>query len=131
MLNMSTLLNAIPERFNSSQHDTMVDLYFAMARGTPDQSAMEMTKWFNTNYHYIVPEFNRQTHFQITSEQLLDEIKEAQTLGISPKVVLIGPLTYLFMGKKTEVGFNRLELLPRLLPAYRNILFRIAALGVQ
>ncbi len=131
MLNMTALLGAIPERFNSSQHDTMVDLYFAMARGTPNQSAMEMTKWFNTNYHYIVPEFNRQTHFQITSEQLFDEINEAQALGISPKVVLIGPLTYLFLGKETEVDFNRLDLLPRLLLAYHEILSRIAALGVQ
>lgn len=131
MLNMTALLGAIPERFNSSQYDIMLDLYFAMARGTANQSAMEMTKWFNTNYHYIVPEFNRQTHFQITSEQLFDEINEAQALGISPKVVLIGPLTYLFLGKETEVDFNRLDLLPRLLRAYQEVLTRIAALGVQ
>lgn len=130
MLNMTILLGAVPERFNPAQHDNMLDLYFAMARGSLNQPAMEMTKWFNTNYHYLVPEFNKQTQFQITSEQLFDEIAEAKTLGISPKVVLVGPLTYLFLGKETETHFNRLELLPRLLPVYRQILARIAALGV-
>ena len=131
MLNMTALLGAVPERFNSSQHETPLDVYFAMARGASHQSAMEMTKWFNTNYHYIVPEFNRHTQFHIASEQLFNEITEAKTLGISPKVVLIGPLTYLFLGKETEPDFNRLDLLPRLLPAYRDILARIASSGVR
>lgn len=131
MLNMTALLGAIPERFNLSQYETMLDVYFAMARGTSHQPAMEMTKWFNTNYHFIVPEFKRHTQFHIASEQLFDEITEAQALGIAPKVVLIGPLTYLFLGKETETNFNRLELLPRLLPAYRELLASIASLGVQ
>lgn len=131
MLNMTTLLGAIPARFDLGQQATPLDAYFAMARGTPNQPAMEMTKWFNTNYHYIVPEFDRQTQFTVASTQLFDEIAEAQALGISPKVVLVGPLTYLFLGKETEANFHRLDLLPRLLSAYRTILARIAALDVQ
>lgn len=131
MLNMTALLGAIPARFDLHRQETPLEVYFAMARGTPNQPAMEMTKWFNTNYHYIVPEFNRQTQFHIAATQLFDEIAEAQALGIAPKVVLIGPLTYLFLGKETEANFNRLELLPRLLPVYREILARIASLGVQ
>lgn len=131
MLNMTTLLGAIPARFDLDQQATPLDAYFAMARGTPNQPAMEMTKWFNTNYHYIVPEFDRQTQFTVASTQLVDEIAEAQALGISPKVVLVGPLSYLFLGKETEANFHRLDLLPRLLSAYRTILARIAALNVQ
>ncbi|MCW5599295.1 MAG: 5-methyltetrahydropteroyltriglutamate--homocysteine S-methyltransferase [Nitrosomonas sp.] len=131
MLNMTTLLGAIPARFDLDQQATPLDAYFAMARGTPNQPAMEMTKWFNTNYHYIVPEFDRQTRFTVASTQLFDEIAEAQALGISPKVVLVGPLSYLFLGKETEANFHRLDLLPRLLSAYCTILARIAALNVQ
>lgn len=131
VLNMTALLGAIPERFHSNQNETILNTYFAMARGASHQPAMEMTKWFNTNYHYIVPEFNKRSQFQITSEQLFDEIAEAQTLGITPKVVLIGPLTYLFLGKETDADFNRLDLLPRLLPVYQEILTRVASLGVQ
>ena len=85
MLNMTTLLGAIPARFDLGQQATPLDAYFAMARGTPNQPAMEMTKWFNTNYHYIVPEFDRQTQFTVASTQLFDEIAEAQALGISPQ----------------------------------------------
>ncbi len=93
--------------------------------------AMEMTKWFDTNYHYIVPEFDAQTTFRIASPQLFEEVAEAKALGISPKVVLIGPLTYLYLGKETTPGFNRLDLLPHLLPVYRDILAQLAALGVE
>lgn len=130
MLNMTALLGAMPKRFGSHQNKTPLEMYFAMARGTPDQPAMEMTKWFNTNYHYIVPEFDKHSQFHIASEQLFEEIAEAQALDITPKVVLIGPLTYLYLGKETDADFNRLELLPRLLPVYRDILTRIASLGI-
>lgn len=131
MLNMTALLGAAPARFNAGSDEMGLDLYFAMARGTPDQPAMEMTKWFDTNYHYIVPEFDAGTKFHIASSQLFREVAEATALGISPKVVLIGPLTYLYLGKETESGFNRLDLLTRLLPVYREILARLAALGVE
>jgi 5-methyltetrahydropteroyltriglutamate--homocysteine methyltransferase len=131
MLNMTALLGAGPARFNADSGEVDLDLYFAMARGTPGQPAMEMTKWFDTNYHYIVPEFDAHTEFRIASSQLFREVAEAKALGISPKVVLIGPLTYLYLGKETEPGFNRLELLTRLLPVYREVLARLASLGVE
>ncbi|MDQ3186284.1 MAG: 5-methyltetrahydropteroyltriglutamate--homocysteine S-methyltransferase [Pseudomonadota bacterium] len=131
MLNMTALLGAVPARFNMGGGEIGLDLYFAMARGTPDQPAMEMTKWFDTNYHYIVPEFDASTKFRIASSQLFREVAEARALGISPKVVLIGPLTYLYLGKETEPGFKRLDLLTGLLPVYREILARLASLGVE
>jgi len=131
MLNMTTLLGAAPARFNPGSGEAGLDLYFAMARGTASQPAMEMTKWFDTNYHYIVPEFDAQTCFRIASTQLFKEVEEARALGISPKVVLVGPLTYLHLGKETESGFNRLKLLPRLLPVYGEILARLRSLGVE
>ncbi|SOD40408.1 5-methyltetrahydropteroyltriglutamate--homocysteine S-methyltransferase [Nitrosovibrio sp. Nv4] len=131
MLNMTALLGATPARFNAGGGDVGLDLYFAMARGTANQPAMEMTKWFDTNYHYIVPEFDAHTTFRIGSSQLFNEVAEARALGISPKVVLIGPLTYLYLGKETAPGLNRLDLLADLLPVYRDILARLASLGVE
>ena len=135
MLNMTALLGAIPERFGAGKGETELDLYFAMARGTPDQPAMEMTKWFDTNYHYIVPEFDASIRFRTGSEQLFREVAEAQALGIKPKAVLIGPLTYLYLGKEVAwqdaKEFSRLDLLPQLLPVYRDILARLASLGVE
>lgn len=131
MLNMTALLGAVPARFNVGKEEVGLDLYFAMARGTDNQPAMEMTKWFDTNYHYIVPEFNVRTKFCIASSQLFKEVAEAKMLGIAPKVVLIGPLTYLYLGKETEPGFNRLDLLPSLLFVYRDILTRLTSLGVE
>jgi 5-methyltetrahydropteroyltriglutamate--homocysteine methyltransferase len=131
MLNMTALLGAVPARFNADKDEIGLDLYFAMARGTATQPAMEMTKWFDTNYHYIVPEFDVHTRFRIASSQLFKEVAEAKALGISPKVVLIGPLTYLYLGKETEPGFNRLDLLPHLLPVYRDILIRLTSLSVE
>jgi 5-methyltetrahydropteroyltriglutamate--homocysteine methyltransferase len=131
MLNMTALLGAAPARFNPGNGESGLDLYFAMARGTANQPAMEMTKWFDTNYHYIVPEFNSRTSFRIASTQLFKEVDEARALGISPKAVLVGPISYLYLGKETEPGFNRLELLPSLLTAYREILVRLRSLGVE
>src|SRR5690606_33666942 len=90
----------------------------------------EMTKWFNTNYHYIVPEFDADTEFKLTSTKLFEEIKAAQAYGITPKPALAGPLTYPYLGKETVPGFDRLQLLPRLLPVYQQILQEMASLGV-
>ena len=131
MLNMTALLGAIPARFSAGNDEIGLGLYFGMARGTTEQPAMEMTKWFDTNYHYIVPEFDTSTTFRIGSTRLLEEVAEAAALGISPKVVLIGPLTYLYLGKETAPNFDRLSLLPELLPVYREILARLASMGVQ
>lgn len=131
VLDMTVLLGAVPHRFGPVTGEIPLELYFAMARGTADQPAMEMTKWFNTNYHYIVPEFDEATVFRPASNRLFQEIAAAQALGITPKPVLLGPLSYLYLGKETTPGFNKLQLLSRLLPAYQEILSRIAALGVQ
>lgn len=131
ILDMTALLGAIPQRFGHTGNQVSPDLYFAMARGTDDQPAMEMTKWFNTNYHYIVPEFDHATQFHLASDRLFQEIEAAKALGITAKAVLVGPLTYLYLGKETTPDFQRLNLLPRLLPVYREILQKIAALGVE
>lgn len=131
MLNMTALLGAAPARFGLGSGDPGLEGYFAMARGTATQSAMEMTKWFDTNYHFIVPEFSRDTWFGIASSRLFDEIAEAKLLGIVPKVTLIGPLTYLYLGKEVEPQFHRFDLLSRLLPVYHTILQRLAGLGIE
>lgn len=129
VLDMTMLLGAIPRRFDAD-YPKPLDLYFAMARGNAKQPAMEMTKWFNTNYHYIVPEFDADTEFKLASTKLFEEIKAAQAYGITPKPVLVGPLSYLYLGKETVPGFDRLQLLPRLLPVYQQILQEMASLGV-
>lgn len=92
MLDSSILLGAIPKRF---QHLKDEELYFAMARGNQDCVAMEMTKWFNTNYHYIVPEISKDTTFKLNSKKVIEEYKEALELGINTKINLIGAITYL------------------------------------
>ncbi len=129
VLDMTMLLGATPRRFDADSHKPL-DLYFAMARGNARQPAMEMTKWFNTNYHYIAPEFDADTPFRLASTKIFEEIKAAQAFGITPKPVLVGPLSYLYLGKETVAGFDRLQLLSRLLPVYQQILQEIAALGV-
>ncbi|WP_018410008.1 5-methyltetrahydropteroyltriglutamate--homocysteine S-methyltransferase [Methyloversatilis thermotolerans] len=95
------------------------------------QPALEMTKWFDTNYHYLVPEFARDTRFRLESARLLSEVAEAVALGHTPKVVLIGPLSFLWLGKSTEAGFDRLALLDALLPAYQVLLNRLHEAGVR
>ena len=131
MLDMSLLLGAVPERFEFGGADSEAAMGFALARGTAAQPALEMTKWFDTNYHYLVPEFNSRTTFQASTSRLHADIAEARMLGIRPKVVLVGPVTYLYQGKAKETAFDRLSLLPQLLTAYREILEGLAACGVE
>lgn len=130
MLNMSVLLGAVPERFGFKGPATLGQ-YFQLARGNAQQPAMEMTKWFDTNYHYLVPEFLNSTEFHLDSTWLFDEVSEAQALGINAKPVLIGPLTYLYLGKEKNHGLNRLNLLAGLIPVYKQILTRLKAHGVE
>ncbi|MFA0504385.1 5-methyltetrahydropteroyltriglutamate--homocysteine S-methyltransferase [Vibrio sp. 10N.222.54.B12] len=94
-------------------------------------AASDMTKWFNTNYHYIVPEFSKDDTFEVSWPQLFDEVSEAIKAGHKVKPVLLGPLSYLYLGKEVEEGFDRLTLLPRLLTAYQAILVKLAKLGVE
>ncbi len=131
VLDTSVMLGVIPERFGSS---TGLDTYFRMARGQGSDGkpyrACEMTKWFDTNYHYLVPEVTVDQQFALSSSKLFDETRELQTLGYQPKPVLLGPLTWLWLAKTTS-DFNKLDLVDRLLPVYGEILRRLADQGVQ
>lgn len=138
VLDMTLALGAIPQRYrkvSEKKGNTEIDLYFAMARGYQrdglDITAMEMTKWFDTNYHYIVPEFIKNQTFTLSSEKIFDEFKEARDEGIYAKPVIIGPVTYLLLGKEKEDGFDKLDLLEKLLPVYIDILSKLQNLGAQ
>lgn len=141
VLDHSQLLGNLPKRFAGAAGDPLETL-FQVARGgggCADQTcgcgtgarAGEMTKWFDTNYHYIVPEFHHDTSFRVTGTKPFDEFAEALALGITTKPVLIGPVTYLLLGKVMDEGLDRLALLPRLLPAYAEIVRRLSALGAR
>jgi 5-methyltetrahydropteroyltriglutamate--homocysteine methyltransferase len=135
VLDTSALVGAVPERYGWTGGSVDLDTYFAMARGAQragrDVTAMEMTKWFDTNYHYIVPEFDRDQKFSLASTKPIDEFKEAKALGITTKPVLIGPLTFLLLGKIRSARFDRLELLDRLLPVYADVLNRLVTAGAS
>ena len=130
MLNHVALLGCAPARFGFGEHINLPQ-YFQLARGNADCHAMEMTKWFDTNYHYLVPEFKPDTQFSLDENWLFDEVGEAQVAGFNAKPVLIGPLSFLWLGKEKTAGFNRLDLLDRLLPVYAQILLRLKAQGVE
>lgn len=133
-LDLSLCVGAIPERYNALKNDRL-DLYFAMAHGLQkngiDVTAMEMTKWFDTNYHYIVPEFAKNQEFTLLYNKAAEEFKEALALGIKTKPVIIGPITYLLLGKEKESGFNRVDLIDKLLPVYLEILRQLESLGAE
>ncbi|WP_347050326.1 5-methyltetrahydropteroyltriglutamate--homocysteine S-methyltransferase [Flavobacterium olei] len=132
VLDLTLTVGAIPKRYHEvAKSNSSLDLYFAMARGSQkdgqDVVAMEMTKWFDTNYHYIVPEFTKDQKFELFSEKIISEFKEANDLGIKTKPVLIGPVSYLLLGKEKEEGFERIDLLDNLLPVYFEILEKLQA----
>ncbi|MCS7064049.1 MAG: 5-methyltetrahydropteroyltriglutamate--homocysteine S-methyltransferase [Methylacidiphilales bacterium] len=138
VLDMSCLLGNIPQRFPHTQPTVDLTLYFSIARGATADcchpqgiAASEMTKWFDTNYHYIVPELSPTTTFKIATSKPFDEFNEALALGIRTKPVLLGPLTYLHLSKSQDPHFDKLSLLPKLLPTYTEILSRLAQLGAE
>ncbi|MBK5533503.1 5-methyltetrahydropteroyltriglutamate--homocysteine S-methyltransferase [Pseudomonas sp. TH08] len=144
VLTHSLTFGVIPERFDGVRDEhgqPSLDTLFAMARGATagccggehgkTQYAQELTKWFDTNYHYLVPEFTADQPFKLSWEQLFDEVEEARALGHNVKPVIIGPLTYLWLGKAKGDEFDKLDLLERLLPVYNEILGRLAAQGVE
>lgn len=137
VLNHIQLLGCEPQRFGLSADEPELARAFAMARGVrtgeaAGTHALEMTKWFDTNYHYLVPEFGPATVFGgIASERLFDEVAQAQALGHPVKVVLLGPLSFLWLGKEKAPGFDRLSLLDALLPVYEQVLARLKAQGVE
>src|SRR5207245_1791108 len=133
VLDTCTLVGAVPKRYGWAGGPVDLDTYFAMARGVQaggrDVTAMEMTKWFDTNYHYIVPEFEPGQSFRLSSSKPVDEFLEAKALGIETKPVLIGPVTFLLLGKTRTARFDRLALLDALLPVYADVLSRLGAAG--
>jgi len=138
VLDMSLMVGAIPERYHEvilQKGGNELDLYFAMARGYQqnglDITAMEMTKWFDTNYHYIVPEFKNDQTFELFSTKVIQEFSEAKQAGIATKPVLIGPVSYLLLGKEKEEGFERIDLIKNLLPVYLEILKKLDSLHVE
>ncbi|WP_336717392.1 5-methyltetrahydropteroyltriglutamate--homocysteine S-methyltransferase [Chryseobacterium mucoviscidosis] len=136
VLDMTLTLGAIPERYEEiALKKSETDLYFAMARGFQkeglDITAMEMTKWFDTNYHFIVPEFHKNQEFKLFSRKIINEFLDAKQVGINAKPVIIGLLTYILLGKEKEEGFNKIELAQKILPVYIQILKELETHGAE
>ena len=130
VLDMTALCGAVPERYGWDRGAPVsLDTYFAMARGCADAPAMEMTKWFDTNYHYIVPEFALDQTFKLTSDSITAAYLEAKAEGVETRPVIIGPVSYLLLGKMRTGGADPIALLPRLLPLYEEILDTLKAAG--
>jgi 5-methyltetrahydropteroyltriglutamate--homocysteine methyltransferase len=136
VLDMSFTLGHLPERVRTGEGSEL-DRYFRVARGQSacDTScgsihAGEMTKWFDTNYHYIVPEFEANTEFSLNADRLLAQISEARRQGLTPKPVIIGPVTYLWLGKAKD-DTNKLSLLDSLLSVYTRLLNVLADQGIE
>lgn len=135
VLTTSLLLGNVPERHQNADGSIDLDTLFRIGRGraptgTP-AAAAEMTKWFNTNYHYMVPEFQQGQQFKLSWTQLLDEVDEALALGHKIKPVLLGPVTYLWLGKVKGEQFDRLSLLKDILPVYQQVLAELAKRGIE
>ena len=136
VLTTTLLLGHVPKRHATGFPD--LDTLFKVGRGQSQSgcgcagaAASDMTKWFNTNYHYIVPEFSKDDTFEVSWPQLFEEVNDAIKAGHKVKPVLLGPLSYLYLGKEVEEDFDRLTLLPRLLTAYQAILSKLASQGVE
>ncbi|MFB6507479.1 5-methyltetrahydropteroyltriglutamate--homocysteine S-methyltransferase [Streptomyces sp. NPDC002466] len=134
VLDTTAMVGAIPERHRASVDADALDGYFAMARGTQDVAPLEMTKWFDTNYHYLVPELGPGTVFGANSAKQVAELKEALALGLAARPVLVGPVTYLLLAKPAPgvpADFEPLTLLDRLLPVYAEVLADLRAAGAE
>ncbi|NUK70717.1 5-methyltetrahydropteroyltriglutamate--homocysteine S-methyltransferase [Streptomyces lunaelactis] len=134
VLDTSVMVGAVPDRHRAAFEADNLDGYFAMARGTQDLAPLEMTKWFDTNYHYLVPELGPDTVFTADSAKQVAELREALALGHTGRPVLVGPITYLLLAKPApgvSAGFEPLTLLDRLLPVYAEVLSDLRAAGAQ
>ncbi|MCH6551737.1 MAG: 5-methyltetrahydropteroyltriglutamate--homocysteine S-methyltransferase, partial [Planctomycetes bacterium] len=137
VLDTCAMVGAVPERYGWDGGPVDLDTYFAMARGTQgghgarDVVAMEMTKWFDTNYHYIVPELAAGQTFTLASTKPVDEFTEAFELGIQTRPVLLGPVSFLLLSKSKDTGAPPLDLLDGLLPVYQEILTRLGKAGAS
>jgi 5-methyltetrahydropteroyltriglutamate--homocysteine methyltransferase len=135
VLDTVALVGAVPPRFAWNGGPVDLDTYFAMARGTSHGegvAALALTKWFDTNYHYLVPEFSAGQTFQLADTKPFDELAEAQDCGVPARPVLLGPLSFLLLGRSTQAGFSPLDgLLDALLPVYAEVVRRLAAQGAR
>jgi len=136
ILDLSCMLGCVPERYGWQGGEIDLDLYFALARGRQgegtDVTAMEMSKWFDTNYHYLVPEFSADPTFKLSSNKLFEEYSQARALGIQTRPVLVGPLTYVTLGKKRAgANYSRSMLIPKLVPVYIEALRKLQSLGAE
>ncbi|MGW6742291.1 5-methyltetrahydropteroyltriglutamate--homocysteine S-methyltransferase [Streptomyces sp. NPDC055025] len=134
VLDTSVMVGAVPARHRDAVSADALDGYFAMARGTQDVAPLEMTKWFDTNYHYLVPELGPDTVFTADSAKQVAELREALALGLTARPVLVGPLTYLLLAKPAPgvaADFEPLTLLDRLLPVYAEVLADLRAAGAE
>ncbi|KAL0058760.1 methionine-synthesizing 5-methyltetrahydropteroyltriglutamate--homocysteine methyltransferase [Marasmius tenuissimus] len=137
VLDHSAAFNAIPKRYQG-QGLNALDTYFAMARGHQangvDVPAGEMKKWFDSNYHFLVPELDVSTEFKLNYNKALEEYKEAKALGVTTRPVVLGPITFLALAKATKEakeGFQPISLLPKLLPVYKQLLTELKSAGVE
>ncbi len=135
VLDTCCTVGAMPDRFGSGKPADQLDTYFALARGarlpTGTVRPLEMTKWFDTNYHYLVPELGPDTQFHLGSTKPIDEHAEARRLDVETRPVLVGPVSFLLLAKPTATGFSLLDLLPRLLPVYQQVLATLFQSGCE
>jgi 5-methyltetrahydropteroyltriglutamate--homocysteine methyltransferase len=129
MLDTAVLLGVLPARVQSVSDE--LDRYFAAARGNEDIAPLEMTKWFDTNYHYIVPEIGPKTTFSLHPKKVLAELKEAQDQGIPARPVIIGPITFLLLSKAVDGAGAPIERLDELVPLYADLLGQLADHGAE
>ncbi|HPP64072.1 MAG TPA: 5-methyltetrahydropteroyltriglutamate--homocysteine S-methyltransferase [Anaerolineales bacterium] len=135
VLDAARMVGAVPWRYSQLKNPTDIDLYFAMARGVQKDgqtfAAMEMTKWFDTNYHYIVPEIEPDQNFRLTSTKVIDEFIEAKKAGIHTRPVMLGPVSFLLLSKPAAPRYNPLAALDELIPVYAEVLGRLSEVGAD
>ena len=134
VLDIICLLGAIPKRYKWDGKEVSLKTYFAMARGSQtselDVPALEMTKWFDTNYHYLVPELSKDQSFQLSTNKPFEEFKEAKKYGFNTKPIILGPLSFLLLAKGLD-GFKTINLLDKILPVYKEIIKKLSELGAE
>lgn len=131
VLDTAVMVGAVPKRFGHESGDVSVETYFAMARGSAGAPAMEMTKWFDTNYHYVVPEFEAGMRYRLLSRKALDDYLEAKALGIETRPVLLGPVSFVLLGKPTDTSVRRADVLRAILPCYVELLRSLKDEGAE
>ncbi|MDE1178326.1 MAG: 5-methyltetrahydropteroyltriglutamate--homocysteine S-methyltransferase [Edaphobacter sp.] len=131
VLDLAVMLGAVPKRFGHPGGEVSLSTYFAMARGAANATAMEMTKWLDTNYHYVVPEFEPGMRYELLSAKVVEEYQEAKALGVETRPVLLGPVSFVLLGKTTDVSVVRGDVLRAILPAYTELLKRLHDAGAE